>query len=52
MTTVNGWDIAILAALAAAVALALRRVLRTRKTGGCGCGCEGCARQCKKRNEE
>ena len=44
----NAWDIALLAALAVAVALAVRRVVKTRKTGGCGCGCEGCARKCKK----
>ncbi len=38
----NGIDILLLAVLAAVLGLAARRVWRTRKTGGCGCGCDGC----------
>lgn len=34
--------------LAAAVAFALRSVIRTRKSGGCGCGCADCPHKCKK----
>ena len=28
------------------IALAVRRTLRVRKSGGCGCGCPGCTGQC------
>ena len=44
----NIWDSALIAAIAAALGFALRRVIRTRKTGGCGCGCEGCTKGCGK----
>ena len=40
----NIWDILILAAVAAAVFFAVRRVHKTRRSGGCGCGCEGCTK--------
>ncbi len=33
--------------LAAVVTLALRSVIRTRKNGGCGCGCADCPHKCK-----
>ena len=46
-------DIALLLLLAAALFFALRRVWKTRKTGGCSCGgctgdcshCSGCSRK-------
>ena len=38
----NGADIILIALIAAALALAVRRVWKARKTGGCGCGCDGC----------
>ena len=49
----NIWDIALIAVLAAAVGFAVRRVLRTRKNGGCGCGCgcEGCTKGCGMRRD-
>ena len=39
----NGIDIVLIAVLAAALALAVRHVWKTRKTGGCGRGCDGCS---------
>ena len=44
----NIWDILLTLLLAAALALALRRTIRVKKSGGCaGCpnsgGCGGCA---------
>lgn len=39
----NGVDIILIAVIAAVLGLAVRRVWKTRKTGGCGCGCGGCA---------
>ena len=47
----NIWDIALIAAIAAALGFALRRVIRTRKMGGCGCGCEGCAKGCGRKTK-
>ena len=44
----NLWDILILALVAAALGLALRRLLPRRHTGGCGCGCEGCSGACSR----
>ena len=35
-------DILLLLIIAAAVALAVRRLIINRKTGTCSCGCEGC----------
>ena len=35
-------DIVIIAALAIIIFFAVRRTVRTRKSGGCGCGCAGC----------
>ena len=55
---VNGWDIALLLLLAAAVALALRHILRVRRKGGCSCGgcgccgsCESCRAACSRRKD-
>lgn len=49
----NGADIILIAVIAAALALAVRRVWKTRKTGGCGCGCDGCTASpdCKTKSE-
>ena len=49
----SGIDILLIAVLAAALALAVRHAWKTRKTGGCGCGCEGClsASECRDKRE-
>ena len=39
-------DILLIVALAAVIALAVRRTVRTCKSGGCGCGCPGCTGAC------
>ncbi len=39
-------DIIIILALAVVLFFVIRRMWRTRKTGGCGCGCEGCTHRC------
>ena len=39
----NGWDILLLALLALALILALRRTLRTRGSCSCGGNCAHCA---------
>ena len=39
-------DILLLVALAAVIFFAVRRTVRTRKSGGCGCGCPGCTGSC------
>lgn len=36
-------DIVLLALVAGAIFAALRRTRKTRKNGGCGCGCSGCS---------
>jgi len=41
----NFWDILILLAVLAGVVLAVRRVRKTRASGGCTCGC-GCSGSC------
>ena len=48
----NLWDYLILAAVVIAVVFALRRMRRTRKNGGCGCGCDGCDRRCADPNDK
>ena len=35
-------DFVLLALVAVIVFFAVRRMLRTRRSGGCGCGCPGC----------
>ena len=37
------------AILASIVALAIRSIIRTKKSGGCGCGCEGCGLHCNEK---
>lgn len=39
-------DILLVALLAAVIFFAVRRTIRTRKSGGCGCGCPGCTGSC------
>ncbi len=34
------------------VLLALRSYLKQRKSGGCGCGCEGCEKNCAYRKND
>ena len=48
----NFWDILILLAMAGIIALALRAMRGKGKTGGCSCGCSGCAKDCPARQEE
>lgn len=42
----NVADIILIIALACLVGWALWRIVKTRKSGGCGCGCEGCTKGC------
>lgn len=42
----NAVDILLIAAIVCCCALALRSILKNRKKGGCGCGCEGCTAPC------
>ena len=46
----NGFDIALLALVAAAAALALRH-LRRRKKSGCGGACSCCGADCPMKNQ-
>ena len=39
----NVFDVLILAGVFAAVILAVMRVRKQKKNGGCSCGCGGCA---------
>ena len=38
----NPFDILLIVLLAGVVLLAVRRLYRKRRQGGCGCGCSGC----------
>lgn len=42
----NWIDILLAALIAAAMFFAVRKTIRDRKKGGCGCGCAGCTRAC------
>lgn len=42
----NFVELLIVAVLALAVFFALRRMIRMRKSGGCGCGCPDCEKAC------
>ncbi|MBQ3380043.1 MAG: FeoB-associated Cys-rich membrane protein [Clostridia bacterium] len=44
----NGWDIFIIAAVAAAVFFAVRTIYKNRGSCGCSPGCAGCAKKCAK----
>ncbi len=46
----NGWDWLILILIAAAVLFAVRKIRRTGKSGGCGCGCSDCPVRCASRD--
>ena len=48
----NFWDILILILVGGAIALALRTLRGKKQSGGCSCGCEGCAKDCPARQEE
>ena len=48
----NLWDILILLILAGGIALALHVMRGKGRTGGCSCGCSGCAKDCAARREE
>ena len=38
----SGIDLLLIAVLAVVLGLAARHTWKKRKTGGCGCGCDGC----------
>ncbi|MGX8705662.1 MAG: FeoB-associated Cys-rich membrane protein [bacterium] len=44
-------DIVLIAVLGVVVFFAVRHTVKTRRSGGCGCGCAGCTRSaaCKGR---
>ena len=48
----NTADIIIILILAVVVALAVRRYIKQLKSGGCGCGCEGCNMPCSGRDKK
>ena len=48
----NIWDILILLILAGIIALALRALRGKKRSGGCSCGCGGCAKDCPARRDE
>ena len=48
----NIWDILILLILAGIIALALRALRGKKRSGGCSCGCAGCAKDCPARRDE
>ena len=39
-------DILLIIALGVVIVFAVRRTVRVRKSGGCGCGCPGCTGSC------
>jgi len=41
-------DYLLIALLLLVASWAVRKVIRTRKQGGCGCGCQHCSEHCKK----
>ena len=44
-------DIIIIIVIALIISAAVFFIIKRSKKGGCGCGCEGCTKQCgKKRN--
>lgn len=47
----NGVDILLIVVLAAAIGGAVWRTVKRRKSGGCGCGCDGCtaSRDCREK---
>ena len=47
----NIWDFLIIAVVLALIFLAFRLAKGRRKKGGCGCGCEGCTKECDGRKK-
>ena len=45
-------DLIILALVAVAVLFAVRRIVRQRRSGGCGCGCADCPERGRKKERE
>ena len=45
----NFWDILILLLIGGAVAAAVRILKGKKESGGCTCGCGGCAKSCPAR---
>jgi|GEM_PF-836054 len=43
MAEIHMIDIILVLLIIAAVGLAVRKVIRNRKKGGCSCGCAGCS---------
>ena len=50
----NVWDIALIAALVAIIALAARRMVLNKRQGksSCGCDCGNCACGCHRREKD
>lgn len=44
-------DIVLIALLAVVVIRAVIVAVRMKKSGGCGCGCEGCTGSCQKKTD-
>ena len=42
----NTADILLIVVIACCLLLALRSIMKSRKKGGCGCGCDGCSAPC------
>ena len=47
----NIWDILILAIVVLLAVMAVRRLVKNRKSG-CSCGCAGCTKDCAARQDE
>ena len=45
-------DILLIAVVVAAAALAVRSIVKRRKSGDCGCGCSDCTASCPRRKKE
>ena len=43
-------DVLLIIPIALIVFFAVRRTLRTRKSGGCGCGCAHCNAKCDRKS--
>lgn len=47
----NAADIVIIALIVTALVGALLHLRRTKRSGGCGCGCAGCTARCDHRKQ-
>ena len=45
-------DILLILAVLAAAALAVRSIVKRRKSGGCSCGCSDCTASCGERKKQ